>query len=221
MKFYAINGSPRKQGNTAEVLKKALDGVRGTLPAAETELVHLYDLNFTGCRSCFACKRKGGASYGRCAVRDGLSPLLEKLADADGIMFGSPIYFMGVSAALRALLERLLFPFVVYDTAYTSLAPKRMPTAFVYTMNITEATMTEFRLPELLSPLESVVARIFSGPEILPVCDTVQFDDYAQYVAERFSEADKKRHREEHFPEDLRRAFALGGRMAERAGVRV
>lgn len=221
MKFYAINGSPRKQGNTAEVLEKALDGVRGTLPAAETELVHLYDLNFTGCRSCFACKRKGGASYGRCAVRDGLSPLLEKLADADGIIFGSPIYFMGVSAALRALLERLLFPFVVYDTAYTSLAPKRMPTAFVYTMNITEATMTEFRLPELLSPLESVVARIFSGPEILPVCDTVQFDDYAQYVAERFSEADKKRHREEHFPEDLRRAFALGGRMAERAGVRV
>lgn len=220
MKFYAINGSPRKQGNTAEVLEKALDGVRGTLPAAETELVHLYDLNFTGCRSCFACKRKGGTSYGRCAVRDGLSPLLEKLADADGIIFGSPIYFMGVSAALRALLERLLFPFVVYDTAYTSLAPKRMPTAFVYTMNITEANMTEFKLPELLSPLESFVARIFSGPEILPVCDTVQFDDYAKYVAERFSEADKKRHREEHFPEDLRRAFALGGRMAERAGVR-
>lgn len=78
MNFYAINGSPRKKGNTAEVLKKALEGVHSLLPAAGTELVHLYDLDFTGCRSCFACKRKGGASYGRCAVRDGLPPLLGK-----------------------------------------------------------------------------------------------------------------------------------------------
>ena len=217
MNFYAINGSPRKKGNTAEVLEKALEGVHSALPAAKIELIHLSDLNFTGCRSCFACKRKGGASYGRCAVRDGLTPLLEKLADADGIIFGSPIYFMGVSAGLRALLERLLFPFIVYDTAYSSLAPKRMPTAFVYTMNITEADMPEFKLPALLSPLEAFVARIFSGPEILPVCDTVQFDAYSKYVAERFSETDKKRHREEHFPEDLRHAFALGQRMAERA----
>lgn len=76
--FYAINGSQRKKGNTAEVLKKALEGVHSLLPAAGTELVHLYDLDFTGCRSCFACKRKGGASYGRCAVRDGLPPLLGK-----------------------------------------------------------------------------------------------------------------------------------------------
>ncbi len=218
MNFYAINGSPRRKGNTAEVLKKALEGVHSVLPAAETELVHLYELDFTGCRSCFACKRKGGASYGHCAVRDGLSPLLEKLAEADGIIFGSPIYFMGVSGALRAMLERLLFPFIVYDAAYSSLAPKRMPTAFVYTMNITEADMTAYKLPVLLSPLESFVTRIFSEPEILPVCNTVQFDDYSKYAAERFSEADKKRHREEHFPEDLRHAFAMGAHMAERAG---
>lgn len=219
MNFYAINGSPRKKGNTAEVLKKALEGVHSLLPAAATELVHLYDLDFTGCRSCFACKRKGGASYGRCAVRDGLPPLLEKLADADGIIFGSPIYFMGVSGALRALLERLLFPFIVYDAAYSSLAPKRMPTAFVYTMNITETDMAGFKLPALLSPMETFVARIFSGPEILSVCNTVQFDDYSKYMAERFSETDKKRHREEHFPEVLRHAFAMGVRMAERAGL--
>lgn len=126
---------------------------------------------------------------------------------------------MGVSGALRALLERLLFPFIVYDAAYSSLAPKRMPTAFVYTMNITETDMAGFKLPALLSPMETFVARIFSGPEILSVCNTVQFDDYSKYMAERFSETDKKRHREEHFPEVLRHAFAMGVRMAERAGL--
>ncbi|XWX63056.1 flavodoxin family protein [Desulfitobacterium sp. AusDCA] len=48
MKVIAINGSPRKNKNTATLLNKALEG-------AETELIHLYDLNYKGCVSCFAC----------------------------------------------------------------------------------------------------------------------------------------------------------------------
>lgn len=220
MTFYAINGSPRKKGNTVRVLDTVLDGVRRALPEADAELVHLAEYRFTGCRSCFACKRKGGASYGRCAVRDDLTPLLEKLADADGIILGSPVYFMGASAAFRALQERLLFPFVVYDAAYSSLAPKRMPTAFVYTMNLTEADMAALKLPALLALQEASVGRVFSPPEVLHVCDTVQFDDYSLYAAERFSEEEKKRHRHEHFPEDLQRAFELGESMAARAAGR-
>ena len=79
-------------------------------------------------RELFRVQAPRGKSYGKCAVRDGLTPILERLADADGIIFGSPIYFMGVSGALRALLERLLFPFIVYDAAILPCA-KRMPTA--------------------------------------------------------------------------------------------
>ena len=218
MTFYAINASPRPRGNTATVLSKALEGVRTTLPSAKTELVQLYALHPAGCRSCFACKRKGGSSYGRCALRDELTPLLDQLARADGILFGSPIYFMSVTAALRALVERLLFPFTVYDNAHTSLAPKRVPTAFVYTMNIREEDMALWNLPEQLAPMERMIARTFSeDSERLFVCDTVQFDDYSLYQSECFSEADKKRYREEHFPEDLGQAFALGQRLAERA----
>lgn len=219
MNFTRLMAVRSKKGHTAEVLKKALEGVHSLLPAAGTELVHLYDLDFTGCRSCFACKRKGGASYGRCAVRDGLPPLLEKLADADGIIFGSPIYFMGVSGALRALLERLLSPFIRLRCGLFFPCAEAHAHGLCLYHEHTETDMAGFKLPALLSPMETFVARIFSGPEILSVCNTVQFDDYSKYMAERFSETDKKRHREEHFPEVLRHAFAMGVRMAERAGL--
>jgi multimeric flavodoxin WrbA len=91
MKIYAINGSPRKKWNTALLLEHALAGAASQ--GAETELIHLYDLTYKGCTSCFSCKLKGGKSYGRCAMNDGLTPVLEKLAEADAFILGSPIYF--------------------------------------------------------------------------------------------------------------------------------
>lgn len=65
-KIYAINGSPRKNNNTAILLDKALEGAKA-LNSDEvlTKRIDLYNLNFTGCRSCFECKRIGGKSYGK------------------------------------------------------------------------------------------------------------------------------------------------------------
>jgi multimeric flavodoxin WrbA len=58
MKIIAINGSPRKDWNIATLLNEALEGAASQ--GAENELIHLYDLNYKGCISCFACKTKGG-----------------------------------------------------------------------------------------------------------------------------------------------------------------
>ena len=93
--------------------------------------------------SCFECKRLGGKSYGKCAVQDGLTPILERLADADGIIFGSPVYFHSITGKMRMFFERLLFQYFVYDADYSALSPKRMPTAFVYTMNVPYQVMLE------------------------------------------------------------------------------
>ena len=91
MKAISVNGSPRKKWNTATLLKKALEGAASE--GAKTGLVHLYDLDYKGCISCFACKMKDGKSCGKCAVKDGLTPLLKKVNEADVIFLGSPIYF--------------------------------------------------------------------------------------------------------------------------------
>lgn len=90
-KIIAINGSPRKNGNTAILLNKALEGAAEQ--GAETELINLYDLSYKGCISCFACKRKGGKSYGKCIFADELLLVLKKIEQADALILCSPIYF--------------------------------------------------------------------------------------------------------------------------------
>ncbi|NSA18866.1 multimeric flavodoxin WrbA [Clostridium saccharobutylicum] len=135
MKVIAINGSPRKNKNTVTILNKALEGAASR--GAETELIHLYDQNYKGCVSCFACKLKDGKSYGKCALKDDLTPILEKVSNADAIIFGSPIYLHSVTGAMRSFLERLIFQYLVYDKDHSSLFQRKIPAGFIYTMNVT------------------------------------------------------------------------------------
>ena len=58
---------------------------------AECEWINLFDYEFTGCRSCFACKVKNSKTNGLCAVKDSIRPTLEKAKDADVLIFGSPV----------------------------------------------------------------------------------------------------------------------------------
>lgn len=213
MKVYAINGSPRKNNNTATLLKKALDGVKAATPDAETEIINLYDLKYTGCKSCFACKLLDGKSYGKCAVRDDLYETFEKLSQADGIIFGSPIYFGDITGQLRSFLERFAFPYLVYDKNHTSLAPKKMATAFIYTMNVPEDMMERVGYPQSFNSAESFLERIFTKPLVMYSNDTYQFNDYSKYKMEIFSEEKKRKHREEQFPIDLENAFAIGKKL--------
>ena len=118
----AINGSPRKTWNTTTLLENALRGAESA--GAKTELVHLYDLEYKGCTSCFACKLKDGKSYGICAMNDDLTPILERIAEADAFILGSPVYLGTATGEMRSFLERLVFPYLVYDREHSSLFPK-------------------------------------------------------------------------------------------------
>ena len=212
MNIYAINGSPRKQGNTATLLHSALEGAasEGGQEQVTTECINLYEYTFKPCISCFQCKRLNGKSYGKCALNDSLTPILEKLKAADGIIFGSPIYFSGITAQLRALFERLLFQYFVYDENYSTIAPKKMPTAFIYTMNVTEDVMQAQQYPAHLKTIEMATGRVFMPPQVMYCCNTYQFDDYAKYESSRCSEPEKALQRQNVFPLDMQKAFALG-----------
>ena len=119
MKVIAINGSPRKNWNTATMLEKALEGTASE--GAETELIHLYDLNFKGCTSCFACKLKDGKSYGKCAMKDELTHVLDKLKDVDAVILGSPIYLGNCTGEMRSFMERFIFPYLVHRFLINSI----------------------------------------------------------------------------------------------------
>jgi multimeric flavodoxin WrbA len=213
MKVLAFNGSPRKKWNTATLLDKALEGAASK--GAKTEMIHLYDLDYKGCISCFSCKLKDGKSYGRCAVKDGLAPVLAEINEADAIILGSPIYFARMTGEMRSFMERLLFPYLEYADPWRSLFPRKIGTGIIYTMNITEEEMKAFRMGYSLDVNETVLKMIFGASESLYCYDTYQFEDYSKVVSDRINVEAKEQRRREIFPKDCEKAYEMGVRLTE------
>jgi multimeric flavodoxin WrbA len=105
MKVVGINGSPRKGGNTSILVNTVLAELEKN--GIETEFVQLGGKKIQGCKACFKCwKNKDG----RCAVdNDVFNECMGKMAEADGIVLGSPTYFADVSAEMKALIDRAGF----------------------------------------------------------------------------------------------------------------
>lgn len=215
MKLIAINGSPRRNGNTATLLHKALEGAAAA--GAETECIDLYTLNYKGCISCFSCKRKD-KEHGHCAIKDDLTPILEKVREADAVIFGSPIYFMNLTSGLQAFLERFFFPLTIYSREIPTVLGKKMPSAFVYTMNATEQQGEEYHLKNSLLFYEMAASTLLGMmPRRLFAYNTVQFNDYSKYESSMFNEAEKKAYRQEHWPKELQQAYELGQALIKEA----
>ena len=210
MKIIGINGSPRKNCNTATLVGEALEGAQSK--GAESELINLYDLNYKGCKSCFACKLKDGKSYGNCAARDDLTPVLKRIEEADALILGSPIYLGTATGEMRSFLERLIFPYLVYDTEGSTLFPRRIPVGFIYTMGVVEELLEEIGYHQYFNTIKKLTERIIGESESLYVTDTYQFDDYGQYVSSRFNPEEKLKRRREVFPQDCEKAFQMGVR---------
>ena len=212
----AVNGSPRKKWNTAMLLEHALKGAESK--GAETELVHLYDADYTGCTSCFACKTLGGKSYGKCAVKDGLTSLLEKIGNnADAIILGSPIYLCSDTGMMRSFLERLVFPYLTYTPGHGTLFPRKLPTGFIYTMNVSEEQAKEYGYPHHFAMNSNFLEMVFGRSEHLCAYDTYQFKDYSKVLCTVFDGKKKAERKKAVFPQDCRRAFDLGVRLVQAA----
>lgn len=213
MNLVAVNGSPRKKWNTGLLLEKVVEGAQAA--GMDAKLVHLYGLDYKGCTSCFACKRIGGPCYGRCAMRDGLTPLLDEIHGADALVLGSPVYFGGETGMARCFLERAAFQYFTYTNPPGTLFARRIRTAVVYDMGIPEEGMAAMGYSYFMDQTSRFLDTAFGPCERLTVNDTLQFDDYSAYTSSAFdADAKMKRHREV-FPQDLARAFDLGKRMAE------
>ena len=102
MKVLIINGSPRKEGNTAV----ALDEVRKTLEAEgiETETVHVGHKDIHGCIACGKCKETG-----KCVFSDIVNEVAPKFAEADGLVIGSPVYYASPAGTMLSFLDRLFY----------------------------------------------------------------------------------------------------------------
>ena len=215
-KVIIIDGGPRKNFNTASMLQKFADGVASVSSDIEVKTIRLYGIDYKGCMSCMACKLKGKVSN-VCKFRDALTPILEEVAQADGLVLGSPIYFSEVTAQLRAFLERLIFAWLSYND-YSLTAPKQMPVLLTYTMNSNEEQAK--MIYQMMGIVEDSLKRAMGDVEHVDAYNTYQVKNYDRYELAGFPEPMKRQYRDTHWEQDLQRAYDAGKRMAEKISAR-
>ena len=209
-KIIIIDGGPRKIFNTASMLQKFAEGARSVSEEIEVKTVRLYGLEYKCCMSGMACKIKGKASN-VCRFKDALTPVLDDIAQADGLVLGSPIYFGDVTGQMRTFLERLAFPWLSYND-YSMTAPKRMPVLLVETMNGTPDRNNS----QGYGSMEYCIKAALGEPERLIAYNTYQVNNYDRFELAGFSEPAKRQWRDEHWEQDLQRAFQAGQQMAQK-----
>ena len=212
MKAIAINGSPRKNWNTATLLKKSLEGAASI--GAKTELIHLYDLDFKGCCSCFACKKLESELNGYCTMKDDLTEVLKIVLSSDILIIGSPIYLGNITGEMKSFMERLIFANLSYDSAERTNFTGVIHSGFIYTMGLPHEMIESFGYKYIFENNKNYLQLLNGISEYIISSDCYQFDDYSKYAASNFNADHKAVIRKEQFPIDCHNAFELGKKLA-------
>lgn len=213
MKTIVLNASPRKDWNTAELLKSAAEGARDA--GAEVEYINLYDLNFTGCRGCMLCKRKD-VERCHCYWKDDLSPVIDRIFYSDALLIGTPIYLGRPTSRYFALIERLHFCSLSYDD-YSNYFKGKVNVGMFVSMNADKEYydhMYKADFEAYAKELEMLNGEV----KLYPCFDTLQVPDYSKFNMGSFDEAKKKSVHENIFPEKLADAYRIGQELSRKSG---
>ena len=204
----AVNASPRKGWNTDTLVTEAAQGAESK--GATVQKFDLYRLEkYTGCISCFGCKKEKYA--GRCICRDGLTPVLDAIREADGLIIGAPNYLSEMSASFRALYERLIFQNLTYNVERPCCNERLIPVLLIMTSNAPDTMYAN-----LVEGYQQTLSR-FVGPTQTFVCgDTLQLKDYGKTDWEwsMFDPQAKQNRRETVFPEECNTVREMGAALA-------
>ena len=206
----AVNASPRPKWNTAQLVREAAAGAEDA--GAQVEVFDLYKLEpFMGCRSCFACMTE--KNWDRCAIKDGLTEVLDKIAQADGLILGSPNYFGRPTAGFRALFERLCFQHLTYQAEQFCSNEHPIPVLLIMTSNAPVESYEMTGYDEMLAEYEQTLGR-FVGPTTSFACGrTLQTNNYDKFKWNIFDVAAVQQRHEDVFPRELAEARKLASEM--------
>lgn len=209
-KIVVVNAGPRKGWNTDTLLTEAAKGAESS--GAEVIRFDLFRLErYTGCISCFGCKKQ--QFKGHCICRDGLTPVLDAIREADGLIIGSPNYLSDLTASFRALYERLIFQNLTYNRETPCCNDRLIPVLLVMTSNAPDTMYLN-----LLNNYKATFSRFVGPTELFVSGNTLQLKDYSKTDWE-WTMFDPKAKQERHdtvFPEECRKAYALGEALVSR-----
>ena len=207
-KIIAVNAGPRMGWNTETLISEASKGAAAA--GAAVERFNLFKLErYTGCISCFGCKRE--KNKGHCVCRDGLTPVLDAIRESDGLIIGSPNYLGEMTASFRALYERLIFQNLTYNLETPCCNPRPLPVLLLMTSNAPDTAYLG-----LLKNYQQTLSRFVGPTEVFVSGNTLQLRDYSKTDWEwsLFDPEAKKERHETVFPQECRKAFALGAALA-------
>ena len=203
-RIIAVNAGPRMGWNTETLISEASKGAESM--GAEVERFDLFRLEkYTGCISCFGCKKE--KFKGHCICRDGLTPVLDAIREADGLIIGSPNYLGELTASFRALYERLIFQNLTYNRETPSCNERKIPVLLIMTSNA-----PDFMYGSLLRNYKQSLSRFVGPTELFVSGDTLQLKDYSKtdWQWTMFNpEAKQKRH-DKVFPQECRKVYEKG-----------
>lgn len=202
----AVNAGPRKGWNTDTLITEASKGAEEA--GASVERFDLFRLEkYTGCISCFGCKRE--KFKGHCICKDGLTPVLDAIRSSDGLIIGSPNYLGDVTASFRALYERLVFQNLTYRADVPSCNEHPVPVLLIMTSNSPEGYYDA-----VLRNYQQVLSRFVGPAEIFVSGDTKQIPDYSKTDWPWYFDGEAKDRRHETvFPQECARIRELGKTM--------
>ena len=205
----AVNAGPRKGWNTDTLISEASRGAESA--GATVERFDLFRLEkYTGCISCFGCKRE--KNKGRCICRDGLKPVLDAIRASDGLIIGSPNYLSELTASFRALYERLIFQNLTYNVETPCCNPRPVPVLLIMTCNAPDTGYSG-----LLQNYRQTLSRFVGPTEVFVSGNTLQLKDYSKtdWPWTMFDPEEKQRRHETVFPRERQRAFEMGAALAK------
>ena len=208
-RIIAVNAGPRKGWNTDTLITEAAKGAEAA--GAAVERFDLFRLEkYTGCISCFGCKKE--KYKGQCVCRDGLTPVLDAIRESDGLIIGSPNYLSNMTASFRALYERLVFQNLTYNAETPCCNARPIPVLLIMTSNAPDTAYTG-----LLETYRQSLNRFVGPARVLVSGDTLQLKDYSKtdWPWSYFDPEAKKARHETVFPEEMKKAFELGKALAE------
>ena len=203
-RLVAVNAGPRMGWNTETLISEAIKGA-----ASQGAAVQRFDLfrleRYTGCISCFGCKKE--KFKGHCICRDGLTPVLDAIREADGLIIGSPNYLGELTASFRALYERLIFQNLTYNLETPCCNERPIPVLLIMTSNAPDTAY----LP-MLKNYQQTLSRFVGPTELFVSGNTLQLKDYSKtdWQWTMFDADSKQKRHEEVFPAECKRAFDLG-----------
>ena len=203
-KVVVVNAGPRKGWNTDTLLKEAARGCEES--GATIEKFDLFRLErYTGCISCFGCKKE--KNKGHCVCRDGLTPVLDAIRQANGLIIGSPNYLSEMTASFRALYERLIFQSLTYNAENPCCNTNEIPVLLIMTSNAPETAYFD-----LLQNYKQTLDTFVGPTTVLVSGDTLQLDDYTKTDWEWsfFDPEHKKQRHQVVFPGECQKAYETG-----------